>query len=63
MGPNGRGGLCTMWWKLLIGAIVGLLVGHFVTPGYWLWVIVGLVAGYLAELWAQRGENTGQTTG
>ena len=32
----------------------------FVAPGYWLWVIIGLIVGYLAELWAKRGENTGE---
>ncbi len=43
-----------MWWKLLIGGILGLLVGHYVTPGYWLWVIIGLVLGYLVEVWTER---------
>lgn len=43
-----------MWWKLAAGAVLGLVVGHFVVPGYALWVVVGLVLGYLAEIYAQR---------
>ncbi|NMB23982.1 MAG: hypothetical protein GX986_00445 [Firmicutes bacterium] len=43
-----------MWWKLLVGGILGLLVGNYVAPGYWLWVIVGLVLGYLGQVWADR---------
>lgn len=43
-----------MWWKLAAGAVLGLVVGHFVVPGYALWVVVGLVLGYGAEVLAQR---------
>ena len=43
-----------MWWKLLIGGIIGLGIGHYVIPGYWLWVIVGLVAGYFSQVWVDK---------
>ncbi|MFO7318232.1 MAG: hypothetical protein FWJ64_00620 [Limnochordia bacterium] len=43
-----------MWWKLAAGAAAGLVVGHFVVPGYWLWLVVGVVAGYLAETFNRR---------
>lgn len=43
-----------MWWKLAAGAVVGLVVGHFVVPGYALWLVVGVVAGYLVEAYQQR---------
>ncbi|HHV93346.1 MAG TPA: hypothetical protein GXX47_02275 [Firmicutes bacterium] len=48
-----------MWWKLLIGAVIGLAIGHFAAPGYWFWVVIGLIAGCLAELWAKRRESSG----
>ena len=51
-GPIGEA--CLMWWKLLVGGILGLLVGHYVAPGYWLWVIIGLILGYLGQVWADR---------
>ena len=38
-----------MWIKLVLGAIIGLIIGHFVTPGYAVWVIIGLVAGFIVE--------------
>jgi|GEM_PF-1083449 len=43
-----------MWWKLAVGAVAGLVVGHFVAPGYWLWVVVGVVAGYLVEAYGRK---------
>lgn len=47
-----------MWINLVVGAILGLVVGHFAPPGYALWVIIGLVAGYLVHLWqASQKEN------
>lgn len=48
------GEACLVWWKLLVGGILGLLVGQYVAPGYWLWVIVGLVLGYLGQVWADK---------
>lgn len=46
-----------MWLKLAIGAVVGLVVGHFVPPGYALWVILGIVVGYLVELWVTKDKT------
>lgn len=48
-----------MWWKLLVGGILGLLVGHYVTPGYWLWVVIGLILGYLVQVWTDRQTGKG----
>ncbi len=39
-----------MWVKLVIGAVAGLIIGHFVTPGYALWVVLGIIFGYLVDL-------------
>lgn len=43
-----------MWWKIAVGAAVGAVVGAFVPPGYALWIVVGVVGGYLAETLTQR---------
>lgn len=43
-----------MWIKLLGGAVLGFIVGYFVPPGYPLWVILGVIAGYLWELWVSK---------
>lgn len=43
-----------MWWKLLIGLVLGLIVGNYVAPGYWLWALIGLILGYLADLCTKR---------
>lgn len=48
-----------MWIKLLAGAVLGFIVGHFVAPGYPLWVILGIIAGYLLELWT-TGDRFGK---
>ncbi|NLJ75238.1 MAG: hypothetical protein GX331_09640 [Firmicutes bacterium] len=39
-----------MWIKIAVGAVLGLIVGHFVPPGYALWVVLGVIGGYLVEL-------------
>lgn len=52
-----------MWWKLAIGAVVGLIVGHFVAPGYALWVVVGIVVGYLVEAYSQRQKRQKVSSG
>ncbi len=52
-----------MWIKLAIGAIVGLVLGYFLAPGYALWVVVGIVAGYLVELFTQRRKSKQKVQG
>lgn len=46
-----------MWARMAVGALVGLAVGHFLAPGYAMWLTVGVVAGYLAELWTERSSR------
>lgn len=46
-----------MWIKLAIGAIVGLILGHFLAPGYALWVVLGIIGGYLAEVWLKKRQK------
>jgi len=43
-----------MWTKLALGALIGLVLGYFLAPGYGLWVVLGVIGGYLAELWTQK---------
>lgn len=52
-----------MWWKLAAGAVLGLVIGHFVAPGYALWIVVGIVAGYLVEAIQQRKKRREATPG
>ncbi len=47
-----------MWIKLVIGAIAGLVVGHFVTPGYALWVLLGIILGYIVDIFTNPAEKT-----
>lgn len=46
-----------MWARMAVGAIVGLGIGHFTEPGYVLWMTLGVMAGYLAELWTARSRE------
>lgn len=46
-----------MWIKLAIGAIVGLVLGHFLAPGYALWVIVGIIGGYVTDVLLKKRAN------
>jgi len=39
-----------MWIKLVIGAIAGLIAGHWVTPGYAAWVLIGMLLGALTDV-------------
>ena len=49
-----------MWWKLLIGAVIGLDDQALCSSGILgFWVVIGLIAGCLAELWAKRRESSG----
>lgn len=49
-----------MWVKLAVGAVVGVVLGYFLPPGYALWVILGVIGGYLAELWSQKKAKKGE---
>lgn len=44
----------TMWLKMAIGAVLGFIVGSFVTPGYTLWITVGVLAGYAVDAFMRR---------
>lgn len=33
----------------LVGAVIGIFVGHLVPPGYFFWFAVGAFTGYLAQ--------------
>lgn len=39
-----------MWVKILVGAVAGLIVGHWVEPGYAIWVVVGIILGVVVDL-------------
>lgn len=43
-----------MWWRVAAGAVIGLIAGSFLPPGYALWVVLGIVGGYLVDLWLKR---------
>lgn len=46
-----------MWIKLAVGAVVGLGLGHFFAPGYAFWVVLGVIAGYLADVWVNKRQK------
>lgn len=46
-----------MWIKLAIGAIVGLVLGHFLAPGYGLWVVLGIIGGYVVDVILKKREK------
>lgn len=50
-----------MWIKLAIGAIVGLVLGNFLAPGYAFWVVLGIIAGYVTETWLKKRNKAEQT--
>lgn len=39
-----------MWYKLVIGAVAGLIAGHWVAPGYAAWVLLGMILGALTDV-------------
>lgn len=39
---------------VLGGAVVGMIVGHLVPPGYFFWFTVGAVSGCLAQCYLGR---------
>lgn len=43
-----------MWIKLAVGAVVGLGLGYLFAPGYAFWVVLGIIAGYLADVWVNK---------
>lgn len=51
-----------MWPKVAIGAVAGLLVGHFVEPGYALWVVLGVAGGYGVDWWTKRAPSRPRRT-
>lgn len=53
----------TMWWKIAIGAALGFVVGSFVAPGYALWITVGALAGYGADVLMRRRSGSGSGGG
>lgn len=34
---------------ILLGAVIGVFIGHLVPPGYFFWFIVGSICGYLTK--------------
>ncbi len=39
-----------MWVKIIIGAIAGLIIGHWISPGYAVWALIGIIIGALLDL-------------
>lgn len=38
----------------LIGAVIGVIVGHIVPPGYVFWFVVGAISGFLSQRYFGR---------
>lgn len=51
-----------MWIKLVIGAVAGLLVGHWVAPGYAVWTLIGIIIGALVEFLMKNNSETKSET-
>jgi len=34
---------------ILAGAVIGLIVGYIIPPGYCFWFVVGSISGYLTQ--------------
>lgn len=51
----------TMWWKMAVGAALGFAVGHYVAPGYPLWMALGVAAGFGTDVWLRhrKGARSG----
>lgn len=47
-----------MWIKLVIGAVAGLLVGHWVAPGYAVWTVIGIIIGALVDFLMKNNSVT-----
>ena len=43
-----------MWMKLAGGAVAGVLLGSFLSPGLAFWVVLGIVAGYVLHAWSEK---------
>lgn len=52
----------SVWWKMALGGAVGLAVGSLTEPGYAMWILLGVVTGYLWDIWGKK-EGTGPPTG
>lgn len=50
---SAEGGIA-VWLKIIIGAAAGLIVGHWVPPGYAVWALIGVVLGALADIVLNR---------
>lgn len=51
-----------MWVKLSIGAWCGFVLGHFISPGYASWLVIGVVTAYCIELGLMRNKKTSHAT-
>lgn len=49
-----------MWGRMAIGAVVGLIVGHFIAPGYAPWLVIGVSLGYLTTVGLERAAQRRQ---
>lgn len=43
-----------MWIMLACGAVAGLILGSFLTPGPAFWVVLGVAGGYIAAAWQKK---------
>lgn len=43
-----------MWIMLACGAVAGLVLGSFLTPGPAFWVVLGIAGGYVLAAWQKK---------
>ncbi|QJW44351.1 hypothetical protein HA075_19775 [bacterium BFN5] len=39
---------------ILIGAVLGVIVGHLIPPGHFFWFVVGGISGYIGQCYISR---------
>ncbi|MEG6585638.1 hypothetical protein [Dendrosporobacter sp. 1207_IL3150] len=39
---------------ILIGAVIGVIVGHLIPPGHFFWFLVGGISGYAGQYFLSR---------